>query len=400
MGLKKVGEKIILIIVTLSLLLTFVVAPSSYAKLTLKDGEFYYAGTTKGTYTASEGIFSWLLNNLSQIADWLVGIMTLGPRMVFVGWTALIERMLTWTLETTTGVNINGDGVNSATDLSSITDSSSNITVQAIVYNQVPAFDINFFDIEYDPTVSGTGQIYKCDTCNKECSECCTSSESCSCKCNGNCDACKAYMAALATSDELNGEDVDENRAPVVIQLKRLVATWYYVLRLLSIAAMLIVLIGIGIKMAISTIASEKAVYKRMLADWLAGLIILVSVHYIMWFIIQINDTLVGVVKDSANSINQVQLKQLYDKNDAKGEKKEVSNEEIEISVYEEIRTRAYDPKLSVGLSGMIMYMTLVYFAVRYSLVYLKRFLTIVVLTLMGPPVGVAYALQKAISGK
>ena len=66
MGLKKVGEKIILIIVTLSLLLTFVVAPSSYAKLTLKDGEFYYAGTTKGTYTASEGIFSWLLNNLSQ----------------------------------------------------------------------------------------------------------------------------------------------------------------------------------------------------------------------------------------------------------------------------------------------------------------------------------------------
>lgn len=397
MGLKKVCEKIILIIVTLSLLLTFVVAPSSYAKLTLSDGEFYYAGTTKGTYTASEGIFSWLLDNLSQIADWLVGIMTMGPRMVFVGWTALIERILTWTLETTTGVNINGDGVNSSTDLSSITDSSSNITVQAIVYNQVPAFDINFFDIEYDPTVSGTGHIYTCDKCNKECSdaECCgTSLDSCKCACNGQCDGCQAYMAALEVQEQ------QEDAPPVVIQLKTLVSGWYYVLRLLSLAAMLIVLLGIGIKMAISTIASEKAVYKRMLVDWLVGVIILVSIHYIMWFIIQINDTLVGVIKDSANSINQVQLKQLYDKNDAKGEKKEISNEEIEISVYEEIRTRAYDPKLSVGLSGMIMYMTLVYFAVRYSLVYLKRFLTLVVLTLMGPPVGVAYALQKAISGK
>lgn len=397
MGLKKVCEKIILIIVTLSLLLTFVVAPSSYAKLTLSDGEFYYAGTTKGTYTASEGIFSWLLDNLSQIADWLVGIMTMGPRMVFVGWTALIERILTWTLETTTGVNINGDGVNSSTDLSSITDSSSNITVQAIVYNQVPAFDINFFDIEYDPTVSGTGHIYTCDKCNKECSdaECCgTSLDSCKCDCNGQCDGCQAYMAALEVQDQ-----VDEV-PPVVIQLKTLVAGWYYVLRLLSLAAMLIVLLGIGIKMAISTIASEKAVYKRMLVDWIVGVIVLVSIHYIMWFIIQINDTLVGVIKDSANSINQVQLKQLYDKNDSKGEKTEISNEEIEISVYEEIRTRAYDPKLSVGLSGMIMYMTLVYFAVRYSLVYLKRFLTLVVLTLMGPPVGVAYALQKAISGK
>lgn len=397
MGLKKACEKIILIIVTLSLLLTFIVAPSSYAKLTLEDGEFYYAGTTKGTYTASEGIFSWLLDNLSQIADWLVGIMTMGPRMVFVGWTALIERILTWTLETTTGVNMNGDGVDSATDLSSITDSSSNITVQAIVYNQVPAFDINFFDFEYDPTVSGTGHTYMCDKCDKECSDadCCgTSSDACKCKCNGKCDGCQAYMAALEV-----GANVDKI-PPVVIQLKNLVSTWYYVLRLLSLAAMLIVLIGIGIKMAISTIASEKAVYKRMLVDWVVGLIVLVSIHYIMWFIIQINDTLVGVIKDSANSINQVQLKQLYDKNDAKGEKKEISNEEIEISVYEEIRTRAYDPKLSVGLSGMIMYMTLVYFAVRYSLVYMKRFLTLVVLTLMGPPVGVAYALQKAMSGK
>lgn len=400
MGLKKVCEKIILIIVTLSLLLTFVVAPSSYAKLTLKDGEFYYAGTTKGTYTASEGIFSWLLDNLSQIADWLVGIMTLGPRMVFVGWTALIERILTWTLETTTGVNINGDGVDSSTDLSSITDSSSNITVQAIVYNQVPAFDINFFDIKYDPTVSGTGQTYMCDKCNEECSKCCKSSDSCDCECNGNCDGCQAYMAALEVNDEIESGEREDEKAPVVIQLKTLVAGWYYVLRLLSLAAMLIVLIGIGIKMAISTIASEKAVYKRMLVDWIAGLLILFFVHYIMWFIIDINDTLVGVIKDSANSINQVQLKQLYDKNDAKGEKKEISNEEIEISVYEEIRTRAYDPKLSVGLSGMIMYMTLVYFAVRYSLVYLKRFLTLVVLTLMGPPVGVAYALQKAMSGK
>lgn len=393
MGFKKVCEKIILIIITLSLLMTFVIAPHSYAKLTLQDGEFYYAGTTKGTYTASEGIFSWLLDNLSQIADWLVGIMTMGPRMVFVGWTALIERILTWTLETTTGVNMNGDGVDSSTDLSSITDSSSNITVQAIVYNQVPAFDINFFDFEYDPTVSGTGHTYKCDKCNKECKECCVG-DSCSCGCNGKCSGCEAYKAALEV-----GANVDEI-PPVVIQLKSLVAEWYSVLRVLSFAAMLIVLIGIGIKMAISTIASEKAVYKRMLIDWLAGLMILVSIHYIMWAIININDMLVDVIKDSANSINQVQLKQLYDKNDSKGEKKEISNEEIEISVYEAIRTRAYDPKLSVGLSGMIMYMTLVYFAVRYSLVYLKRFLTLVVLTLMGPPVGVAYAFQKAISGK
>lgn len=405
MRLKKVCEKIVLIIVTLSLLISFAATPASYAKLTLKDGEFYYAGTTKGTYVASVGIFSWLLDNLGQIADWLVGIMTMGFRMVFVGWTALIERLLTWALETTAGVNINGDGVDNATDLSSITDSSSNITVQAIVYNQVPVFDINFFDIKYDPTVSGTGHIYTCDRCNKPASECCSEDGTCSCEkgCNGLCDGCKSYAAALDQQDNTeNVTEGEENKLPITIQLKTLVAQWYYILRILSIAAMLIVLIFVGIKMAFSTIASDKAVYKRMLVDWVAGTIILVSSHYIMWFVIEVNNSFVDVIKESANSLNQVQLKQLYDRNDegGKGEKKEITDEEIEISVYEAIRTRAYDPKLSVGLSGMVMYMTLVYFSIRYTLVYLKRYLTMVVLTLMGPPVGVAYAFQKAVSGK
>ena len=55
--LKKFCEKIILIIITISLLLTFCAMPSSYAKLDLEEGEFYYAGTQKGQYTVSEGIF-------------------------------------------------------------------------------------------------------------------------------------------------------------------------------------------------------------------------------------------------------------------------------------------------------------------------------------------------------
>ena len=167
--LRKICEKIILIIVTISILIMFCATPASYAKLDLKDGEFYYSGTTKGTYTVKEGIFSWLLDNIGQIADWLLGIMTMGFRMVFVGWTALIEKLLTWALETTVGVNVEGEEVDgmSSTNLSSITDSSNNVTVQAIVYNQVPAFDINFFNDEYDKTVSGTGTKYKCDKCGK-----------------------------------------------------------------------------------------------------------------------------------------------------------------------------------------------------------------------------------------
>ena len=60
--LKKTCEKIILIIVTISILIMFFSTPSAYAaKLDLEEGEFYYSGTTKGTYTVTQGIFAWLL---------------------------------------------------------------------------------------------------------------------------------------------------------------------------------------------------------------------------------------------------------------------------------------------------------------------------------------------------
>ena len=385
--LKSISKKLVLIIVTISLLLTFVATPSAEAKLTLGEGEYYYSGTTKGTYKASTNIFSWLLANIGDIADWLLGIMTMGIRMVFVGWTALIEKILTWTLEGTTGVETE-DGV-SSTDLSSISDSSNNITVQAIVYNQVPAFDVNFFNLDYDKTYSGTGKKLHCDKCDKDVDEegCCDpNGTGCACACKGNCDDCQRYIAALNVKGD-----------PIIVQIKKVVATWYYVMRFLAAAALLIVFIGVGLKMALSTIASEKAVYKRMLVDWVVGAILVFAIHYIMIFVVYMNGALIKVVKESANSINKVSMMQLAEKSDTNIE---YTDEELEISIYEAVRTRAYDPKLMNGLTGMLMYMTLVYFAIRYSIVYLKRLLTLIVLTLMAPAVGVSYAIQKVFSGK
>lgn len=399
MAIKKFGEKIILIILTISILLSFVATPVSNAGLGLKEGEFYYSGTTKGTYVVSEGIFSWLIDNLGKIADWIFGIITMGVRMVFVGWAALIEKLLTWSLETTAGMDNNGGLVVDSSDVTAIGDSSGNITVQAIVYNQVPLFDINFFKLETDKTLSGTGQVLKCKTCGRTCEECCTITEAenpqdttstCAsdCDCNG-CESCQRYLANW------------QMEKPLVIQIREFVAMWYTIIRLLAMAAMLVVLLVVGLKMMLSTIASEKAVYKRMLVDWVVGMIILFSMHYLIFFIITINETLVNTVKETANSINKTQIQ--FVNAGKKGEEEgtqEVSDQEVEISLYEEIRTRAYDARLSVGLSGMIMYITLIYFAIRYSIVYLKRYLTVIVLALMAPPLGVSYALQKVLTGK
>lgn len=434
---KDLLKRTIMLIILISLLISFLATPSSYAKLELEEDEFYYAGTTEGSYAPSFNIFSWLLNNIGDIADWLLGIITMGFRMVFVGWTALLEKLLTWALESTTGVTADGQLVGSSTDLTGLTDSSNNLTVEAIVYNKVAGLNIDFFDLEFDPTTTGTGKKLICGKCNKPVEECLTDDKvqpvidagqayinaekeynevgktllpsdiagrqaakdkldmadadrkaaikdvlkNSNCGCN-NCDDCERYLIQLSTKE------------PLIIRLRKLVATWYTIIRLLAMAAMLIVLIAVGIKMALSTIASDKAVYKRMLVDWVVGVVIMFTIHYFMIFCIYMNGVIVKVIEDSAQSINKVQMQQLSDSDT------EITNAELEIKVYEEVRTRAYDARLINGLTGMVMYMTLVFFAFKYTLIYLKRLLTILVLTLMGPGVGVAYALQKAMTGK
>ncbi len=411
--IKNLFKRIVLIIVLISILITFLATPASHAELKLEEDEFYYAGTTEGSYVPRFNIFSWLINNIGEIADWILGIITMAPRMVFVGWTALLEKMLTWALESTTGVSADGSLVESSTDLTGLSDSSNNITVEAIVYNKVAGLNIDFFELDFDRGTTGTGMRLVCEDCNKyvaeyedeEQSGCIPNTEAeaikadaenikkeiaagtydfsvhCNCECNG-CDGCEKYVKQLVAEK------------PIVLKIRELVATWYSIIRFLAMAAMLVILIAIGIKMALSTIASDKAVYKRMLVDWVVGVIILFAIHYFMIFCIHMNGVVVKTIEDSAQSINKVQMQELF--SDEEG----ISNAELEIKVYEEVRTRAYDARLINGMTGMIMYMTLVFFAFKYTLIYLKRYLTLLVLTLMGPAVGVAYALQKALSGK
>lgn len=417
--LKAFFKKIIVLVIMISILMGSCAVPNSYAKLTMQDGEFYYAGTTKGSYVPSEGIFSWLFDFLAQIAEFLLTLIPNILRMAFVGYAAGAEKLLTWVIESTAGVNLQGEDMNS-TDLTALSDSSNNVTVQAIVYNMVPAFDVNFFENtekkdlyiktikerdadgnlkDKDVVISPTGQQLICKKCGKSVDKCCgdintTDKEvKCygDCGCNG-CDACKKYAELMIAAD------------PIIIQLKTLIAVWYYLIRLLAVAAMAVVLVAIGIKMAVSTIASDKAVFKRMLVDWITGVILIFTMHYIMYFAITINEILVNTVRESANAVNRVQLAQLADTKNSSGNNKdkevEKSNQDIEIDVYEEIRTRAYDPKMTVGLMGMIMYFAMVFMAFKYTIIYVKRFLTLAVLTLMAPGLGVAYALQKVLSGK
>ncbi|MBP3597089.1 MAG: hypothetical protein J6J60_06805 [Clostridia bacterium] len=169
-----------------------------------------------------------------------------------------------------------------------------------------------------------------------------------------------------------------QNNNTLFQEVRRNVAQWYYVFRYLSIAVMLVILIVVGIKLALSSIAEEKAVYKRMLVDWLVCFILVFMVHYFMIFTQFLNERLIYIFQNVSNNING----------------------DIEYGLYETVRSRAYDSKITIGFTGMVLYMMLVWFNGKYILIYAKRFILMVILTIMAPIIVLFYGIQKIFTGR
>ena len=80
----------------------------------------------------------------------------------------------------------------------------------------------------------------------------------------------------------------------------------------LAISFFSIAVLVMGIKLAISTIASEKAKYKQALMDWFVGLLLLFTIHFFISFVFYLNEQLVNKASEIASdSINNSEAKQL-----------------------------------------------------------------------------------------
>ena len=74
------------------------------------------------------------------------------------------------------------------------------------------------------------------------------------------------------------------------------VAQWYYALRNLSIIISLCVLIYTGVRMAISSIAEDKAKYKQMLINWVVGFLLIFILQYIIIITISATNSIVEAI--------------------------------------------------------------------------------------------------------
>lgn len=341
------------------------------------NGFIYQGVATLSGYESGGTLGKWLFDTLLKILDWVIGILTYLIRIVIVGWTVIVERVfIDGIVNAVTGIENTkeseeddenneeeekledigdeqnseeyiGTGVQEVASVGSstkiTTSSKANVTVENIVFNRVPILDINFFNFETALTVKrNEGNIFRPGT----------------------------LIGNAGKGVEVVEAQIDKNG--IIYILKTAIAMWYYTFRVMAIAVMLIILIYLGIRMAFSTIADGKTVYKEMIIGWVTGLILLFVMHYIIYAAIIVNEGLVKIIAGT-----QVNLG---------GD---------EISLYETVRSKAYEIKASTGWSGTIMYMVLVYYSVRFLLIYLKRYFTVALLAILSPLVALMYAFEK-----
>lgn len=139
--IKGISYKVLVTSMITIALVFFCVSSVSEAKLKLKEGEFYYSGTQEGTYKMEGSFWDQLLDTLATVANYLLGIITLGFRGVAVGWIELMEILLTALLGGES--NIFAYFEEAISGMESYTQKIVNI--EKILFNKVEILDANIF---------------------------------------------------------------------------------------------------------------------------------------------------------------------------------------------------------------------------------------------------------------
>lgn len=201
--------------------------------------------------------------------------------------------------------------------------------------------------------------------------------------------------------------------------LQETVSRWYVLLRNIALILMMSILLYIGIKILLSSLALDKAKYKELLMDWVVGMCLLFFMHYIMVFSV----TLVEMVTDLLGSTNDnIFVTGLADTTGKIGDAVEAFRkedpsfwedeyvEDPEVDGYvlywnnHNIMSRMMlESQLVTGnalpIGYTICYLVLIMFTICFLFTYIRRVIYLAFLTMIAPLVAMTYPIDKSVDG-
>lgn len=172
--------------------------------------------------------------------------------------------------------------------------------------------------------------------------------------------------------------------------LKEGIAKMYYACRVIALSIGMVVLIYIGIRMAISTVASDQAKYKKMLVSWVESIILIFAMPYIMSVFFWFGEFLTGLFYNMEQTIL----------GSAAG-----GGNVGTFNVFEEtVRNNSIGMTISLaGLTLMmysIIYWCMLFLIFKFLWTYMKRLLMVGFLIIVSPLITITYAIDKVGDGK
>lgn len=172
-----------------------------------------------------------------------------------------------------------------------------------------------------------------------------------------------------------NGEYEQQvlNSGNTLLNIRTSIAQWYYAFRNLAIVVALLMLIYIGIRMAISNIAEQKAKYKAMLTNWFVGFGLIFVLQFIIIIVINLNNAVIEILAKT-NLTN---------------------NQEAYQNIMNQLFEQSWWVDFTIGWASAIMYAILVIITFIVLIMFIKRFITVAFLTLLAPLITITYAMDK-----
>ena len=161
----------------------------------------------------------------------------------------------------------------------------------------------------------------------------------------------------------------------ILNNIRNSIAGWYYVMRMIAASILLCMLIYVGIRMSITTIASDKAAYKKMLVDWICSLVLIFLIQYIMIFTFAVNEALIKAIAAGSGEIKSL------------------------INALDKIADMAMGVSAN-SIGATIVYCMFAWQTIALLFSYFKRMLKIAFLVIISPLITLTYSIDKMGDGK
>lgn len=172
--------------------------------------------------------------------------------------------------------------------------------------------------------------------------------------------------------------DLSSGNSSLLISIRTKVAEWFYILRTISAAILLGILIYVGIRMAISTIAEDKAKYKKMFWDWCCSLALIFLLQYIAIITIETNNVIVNFLRNTLENNGKSDIGKIMDN----------------------VMWEAMAPMGIGAIVSTIVYCMITFQTVAFMLIYIKRMIKVGFLIIISPMISITYSIDKMGDGK